>query len=166
MFISIQVRQGLGQGSPDLLTGNYKHQEVWIHGDIECKQEWMIMHANSECNIHKTGTHACVWNKLPHWRPSMKTYVMHEITVKWKQKLKQFFYKLIYFKMTMGVQKNQEKNNRRKRNMKSDRRVANDMKSRLTLKQMSWMCRRLLDVLWDVWDPRLMLRMSYALLNK
>lgn len=46
--------------------------------------------------------------------------------------MKGCFYKLIYIKMTTGVQKNQENNIQTKRNTKSDRKTTNDMKSRLT----------------------------------
>ena len=50
---AVLVRQSLGQGCLDPPLGNWKQMWMWMHGDTECKQEWMIMYANGEWHIHK-----------------------------------------------------------------------------------------------------------------
>jgi len=57
---------------------------------------------------------------------------------------------------------NQEENFHRKRNTKSARNATQDMESRLTQKQLSGMCRRLLDAMWDVIAASLMLGMNFV----
>ncbi len=91
---------------------------------------------------------------------SCKNSVMHATVVRCEWKLKRYFYKLTYIKMTVGAHWNQADNTHTKRNTKSDRNTTRDMKSELSLKHLSWMCRRLLDAIWDVKSIRSMWGMS------
>lgn len=64
--------------------------------------------------------------------------------------------------MITSVQRNQENNTPTSENTKRNRNVAQGMGSRLTPKQLSWMCRLLLDVMWYVRVARLMWGMSFV----
>ena len=81
---------------------------------------------------------------------------MHATVVRCKWKLKGCFYKLTYIKMTTTTHRNQVDTTHTKRKTKNDRNAARDVKSGLTLKQLSWMCRWLLNALWDVKAESLM----------
>lgn len=128
----------------------------------ECKQEWMIIHANNKCKIQKTGKHACVWSESPQRQPSVKNSVIHATTVRWEQKVKWCFYKLTYIKTTTSAHWNQVDITHTKQNTKSERNATQDMKSRLTTRQLSWMCQRLLDGMWDVKATRSMWGKSFV----
>ena len=64
--------------------------------------------------------------------------------------------------MTTRAHWKQEGNIHMKKNTKSSRNATQDMEGGLTPKQLSWMCRRLLDVMCDVRVERLMWGMSFA----
>ena len=55
-----------------------------------------------------------------------------------------------------SIQRNQENNTHTSENTKNDRNAAKDKLRPLTRESLSWMCRRVLDVLWDVKAPRSM----------
>ena len=122
----------------------------------------MTIHANNKRRIKKMGKHACVWSKSPQWWPSMKNSVMHATVVRCKRKLKWCFYNLIYIKTAWRTHWNQIEITHTKRNTKSDKNAPRDMQTGLTSKQLNWMCRQLLDVMWDVRAARLMWGMSSA----
>ena len=92
-----------------------------------------------------------------------KNNVMHATTVRCERKLKRCFYKLIYIKMTTNAHWNQVDNTHMKKNIKSDRNVAWDMKSGLAPKQLSWMWWWILDAMWDIRATRSMRGISSAM---
>ena len=137
-----------------------------MHGKAELKQDLMIMHENSECNIQETGKKACVWGDLPQGPPwvQKQCHACDSREMQWKNETM-----LLQVNMHQNDSKRSLKPSRQhlhKVNTKCNRNAAKDMKRILTPKKLSRMCQRLLDVMWDVRAPRSMWEMSSASLNK
>jgi len=162
MHNASRARQGPGQGSPDLLSGEWKHEksECMVILSVN-KSEWSCMQTISAGFRKWENMHAC---EVGHHNDDClcKNSVMHVTTVRCKRKQKWRFYKLTYIKTTTSAPWNQADITYIKWNTKRDRNAVQDTRSRLTLKQVNWKCWRLLDVMWDVRDTRSMWGMRSA----
>lgn len=139
-MVSAKVAQ-IGQRE----TKNMRSLNAWWD---ECKQERMTQTISAGF-IKWESIHVC---EASHHNSdcSWKICVMYATGAKYEQKLKRCFYKLTYIKMTASIHWNQVDITHMKWSTKSDRNISWDMRSELTPKQMSWMCRWLLDLMWDV----------------
>lgn len=125
----------------------------------ENKSEWLCMQITSAEFKKWDSMHVCEASRRNGDRPC-KNSVMRTTIVRCEQKLKRCLYKITYIKMTTSAHSIQADKTHTKRNTKSHRNAARDMKNGLTPKQLSWMCWWLLDAMWDVKDTRSMWGMS------
>ena len=136
-----------------------------MHGEMSAnKRKWSFMPTESAGFKKRENKHLCEASRHNGDR-ECRNSVMHVTIGRCNEKLKQFFHKITCIKTTTSIHWNQTDNNHTNRNTKSDRNIAQDMKSRLTLKQLSWQCQRILDAMWDVKSARSMWGMRYATSN-